>query len=121
TRVLLRFSNFIGHTWYYFTFAAVLLVVGYIIAMRDERARVRRDSVLLKLPVVGDVVSYAVVERFCRILGSMVRAGVTLPDAMAVTADATPNLVFRRGLTTARQAMIEGEGLARPIAATNLF
>ena len=121
TRILLRMSNFAGHTWYFFVGAVLLLVLGYVLAMRREGGREARDSVLLKLPVAGDVVMYAVIERFCRILGSMVRAGVPLPDAMEVTADATSNLVYRKGLTTARQAMIEGEGLARPLAATNLF
>src|SRR5207247_8555219 len=68
-----------------------------------------------------DAVLCAVVRGVGRSHGSMVRPGVPLPDAMEVTADATSNLVYRKGRTAARQAMIEGEGLARPLAATNLF
>jgi type IV pilus assembly protein PilC len=51
----------------------------------------------------------------------MVRAGVALPDAMAVTADATNNDVYRRGLNTIRDEMLKGRGLAEPIAQSGLF
>jgi type IV pilus assembly protein PilC len=51
----------------------------------------------------------------------MVDAGVPIPDALQVTGDATANSVFRRGLFNAREAMLRGEGLAAPLAATQLF
>jgi type IV pilus assembly protein PilC len=51
----------------------------------------------------------------------MVSAGVPLPDALVVTSDATNNRVYRRGLAGAREAMVRGEGLAGPLAATGLF
>jgi type IV pilus assembly protein PilC len=51
----------------------------------------------------------------------MVRAGVSLPDALAVAADVTNNVVYRRGLAHVKASMLEGEGLAGPIATTGLF
>ena len=51
----------------------------------------------------------------------MVRAGVPLPDALAVATDGTNNVVFRRKLVDAREAMMRGEGLAGPLAETDLF
>ena len=51
----------------------------------------------------------------------MTIARVALPEAIAVTTAATNNTVFRRGLTEARAAMMRGEGLAGPLAATGLF
>jgi type IV pilus assembly protein PilC len=67
------------------------------------------------------VVRCAAIERFCRILASMLRAGVPIPEAMAATADAANNRVYRRALSEARDAMVRGEGLARPLADTKLF
>jgi type IV pilus assembly protein PilC len=46
---------------------------------------------------------------------------VSLPEAMTVTADAIGNLVFRKALNTVRNEMLEGQGLATPIARTGLF
>ena len=71
--------------------------------------------------MVGDVVRYAVIERFCRILASMVTAGVSLPDALVVAAEGTNNLVYERAIINARESMIVGEGLALPLARTGLF
>ena len=48
-------------------------------------------------------------------------AGVSLPDAVQVSAESTNQTVFIEKLAIAREAMIRGEGLARPIAATGLF
>jgi type IV pilus assembly protein PilC len=79
------------------------------------------DRVRLKVPVLGDLVRHAILERFCRILSAMVVSGVPLPDALAVTTTATNNSVFRRGLGMAREGMMRGEGLAGPMAASNLF
>jgi type IV pilus assembly protein PilC len=77
--------------------------------------------VLLKVPLTGDLLQHAILERVCRILGSMVRAGVPLPEAMVVTADATNNAVYRRGLSAIREEMLKGQGLAGPIARSGLF
>jgi type IV pilus assembly protein PilC len=61
------------------------------------------------------------VERFCRILASMASAGVALPEALGVATDSLRNVVFVRSLSHVGEAMLEGEGLARPLAATRLF
>jgi type IV pilus assembly protein PilC len=88
---------------------------------RTEPGRYRRDKLMLRLPVVGGVVECAAIERFCRILGAMLRAGVSIPEAMTASSDASNNRVYRRALAQARDAMMRGEGLARPLAETKLF
>ena len=73
------------------------------------------DSIILKLPVLGLLVQAAVLERVCRVLSSMLKAGVDLPQAMAVTADSSNNAVYRDGLEHIREQMMEGQGLAGPL------
>ena len=50
----------------------------------------------------------------CRVLASLVTAGVDLPRAMAVTAEASNNAVYTKGLNHIREQMMEGNGLADP-------
>ena len=76
---------------------------------------------VLSIPVVGDLVTHAILERFCRVLSSMARAGVPIPEALAVSTDGTNNVVWKEKLNAARGAMLRGEGLAQPIADTGLF
>jgi type IV pilus assembly protein PilC len=121
TRMLLSVANFVTNDWYFIVAAFVILVAAVIFLTVSTKGREIRDTVLLRTPVVGDLITTAILERFCRILCTMVDAGVPIPDALQVTGDATANSVFRRGLFNAREAMLRGEGLAAPLAATQLF
>jgi type IV pilus assembly protein PilC len=121
TRMLLAFTGFMSTWWFIFVGLFVIAVLAVIAARRSEGGRERIDAFLLKLPVVGETVRFAVVERFCRSLAVMVQAGVPLPEAMVVATDGANNAVYKRALGTAREEMIRGEGIARPIARTNLF
>jgi type IV pilus assembly protein PilC len=121
TRILLDFAKWIG-AWGVLTGGVLIgLLILLFIAMQTDKGKEIRDKLILKIPVVGNLIHTAIVERFCRLLASMTVAGVSLPEAIAVTTAATNNFVFRQGLTEARGAMLRGEGLAGPLAATGLF
>ena len=97
------------------------LVAGFIAMRRSPKGRHFMDKVMLRLPVVGDLAQTAILERVCRILSSMLRAGVDLPRSMTITADSSNNAVYRDALYGIRDEMMEGQGLAGPIARTGLF
>lgn len=121
TRMLLSVSNFFTH-WWWAIMAVIVLAIAGIIAMRRSRSgKARLDSFILKLPILGDLVRTAIIERICRILSSMLKAGVSLPEAMRVTAESANNSVYSGGIATVREEMIEGQGLAEPLARTGLF
>jgi type IV pilus assembly protein PilC len=121
TRILLDFGNWIERWGPYLGALVGVAVVGGWALLRTQRGKELRDRLILRIPVVGDLVKTAILERFCRLLESMTVAGVSLPEAIAVTTGATSNVVFRRGLTEARAAMMRGDGLAGPLSATGLF
>jgi type IV pilus assembly protein PilC len=121
TRMLLAGSSFFSHNILEIV-GFVLLVVGVFVYMRRSvKGRAILDGIILKLPVLGLLVQAAVLERVCRVLSSMIRAGVDLPQAMSVTADSSNNAVYRNGINRIREQMMEGQGLAEPLAATGLF
>lgn len=121
TRMLLSTSHFLSTWWFVFAGVGAVVFFALVFALRTPWGRAARDALILRLPVAGDLMRHAVLERFCRILSSMVGSGVPLPEALSVTSEATNNAVYQRGLTTAREAMVRGEGLARPLAGTGLF
>src|SRR5262249_38625101 len=121
TRMLLAFSDATQKFWFVWV-ALALGFVGLILWMhRSDRGRLLRDKIFLRVPLVRDVVLFAVVERVCRIVAAMVKAGVPLPDTLAAAIQGTNNKVFESALQVARDRMLEGEGLARPITDTQLF
>jgi len=121
TRMLLGFTNFVSH-WYPEIFGVIAVIVLVALGLIGGRqGKARRDQFLLRLPMVGDLVHLIAIERFCRVLAALVQTGVPLPDAVQVSADSTNNRLFQKKLATVREAMMRGEGLARPISASGLF
>ncbi|MGN6474814.1 MAG: type II secretion system F family protein [Mycobacteriales bacterium] len=121
TRMLLAVSDFTKTYWWVLLVVAGLIVVVAAWMMLVAEGRRVRDKMLLTLPAIGDLVQHIILERFCRIMSSMISAGVPLPEALLVTSDATSNVIFQEKLGVAREAMVRGAGLALPLAETGLF
>ena len=121
TRLLLDSAHALAQFWFVPAALAALAAGGLFYLVSDKRGREIRDTLLLRLPVVGELVRDAVLERFCRILATTSRAGVPLPDALAVAADGANNFVYRQGIQGALQKLLAGRGLAGPLAETQLF
>jgi type IV pilus assembly protein PilC len=121
TQVLLDIADFFETWWWALALGVLVIVLLLLRANRTEGGQRRRDELLLRLPVIGSVVEYNVIERFCRIIAAMMHAGVPLPDAMQAAIDGCNNGVYADALGRVRDSMLEGEGMARPIIATGLF
>lgn len=121
TRILLAITDFLTQWWWALLIGIGVVVLIIIGVLRTERGRYARDRMWLRLPVIGPTVRFALVERFCRILSSMVSAGIALPDALRVATNSLHNLVFVRGLGRVSESLLEGAGLAGPMAASGLM
>jgi type IV pilus assembly protein PilC len=121
TRILLGITEFLSSWWWALMIGAGVFILVLVYVLSTTPGRYLRDRLVLALPVIGPTVQFALVERFCRILSSMVSAGVQLPQALRVATGSLPNRVYRRALGRVMEAMLQGEGLARPLAATGLF
>ncbi|MBU6315882.1 MAG: type II secretion system F family protein, partial [Acidobacteria bacterium] len=121
TRALLFVATLFSTLWY-IPFSIGGAFTAWLVWMfKTEAGRAMKDRLVLKLPIIRGIMEYAILERFCRILGAMVKAGVPLPDAMRTTTEATSNTVFRERLAEAQIEMMEGGGFAKPLARTELF
>jgi type IV pilus assembly protein PilC len=121
TRMLLAATDFVTHWWWALLAGVVVTVLSVFVAVRTPSGRYALDRFILGVPVVGTTVKFTLVERFCRILAAMAGAGVPLPEALRVATDSLRNKVFVRSLGHVTEAMLHGEGLARPLAASRLF
>lgn len=121
TRILMGITGFLGDWWWAIGGGTAALVVLLVGITRTRGGRYARDALLLKVPVLGETIQYALVERFCRVLASMVSAGVNLTEGLSVTTEAVRNRVYVKRLGKVREQVLEGQGVAGPLARTGLF
>src|SRR4051812_18534079 len=121
TRMLLGFTGFLGNYWWAILGGIAVLVLLYLGITRTAQGKYARDALLLKIPVLGATIQYTLVERFCRVLSSMVGAGVSLTEGLAVTTEALRNRVYIKRLGEVSEQILEGQGVAGPLARTGLF
>ena len=79
------------------------------------------DRLLLKLPVLGNVLRKAAVARFCRTLGTLITSGVPILDALEITARTSGNAIIEDAIMATRKAVETGMTVAQPLKETNVF
>jgi type IV pilus assembly protein PilC len=121
TRILLGITDFLASYWWLVLGVLAAVVLLTLLIVRTPGGRYARDRFLLGLPVIGETIRIALVERFCRVLASMAAAGVALPTALRVATDSLRNRVFMKQLAHVGDEMMRGEGLARPLTAVRIF
>jgi type IV pilus assembly protein PilC len=79
------------------------------------------DLSIVRLPVIGSIVTYSIIERFMRTLSTMLSAGIPISQTFDVAIAAAGNIRYRRGLEAVRNRMVTGDGFSEPLQATGLF
>jgi type IV pilus assembly protein PilC len=121
TRVVIGLSRFInGYWWAVFggVAAAVALVRQYYTTAGGKLAI---DRLLLRMPVLGDVLRKAAVSRFTRTLGTLIGAGVSILDGLEITARTAGNRVIHDAILQSRASIAGGDTIAAPLAKSQVF
>jgi len=121
TQIVLNLSNFLRGFWW----ALVLGMVGAGIGVKryydTEDGRRNIDGLLLKFPVIGDVLLKGAVARFTRTLGTLIASGVPILSGLEITARTAGNKVIAEAIMTARASIREGETVAAPLKTSGVF
>ena len=79
------------------------------------------DKYIFTMPVLGPVSQKIAVARFTRTLGTLLRSGVPLLNALEIVRDSAGNTVISGAVEDVRQAVREGEGMTRPLEKAQVF
>jgi len=86
----------------------------------SEGGKYAVDAVMLKVPILGGILSKTAIARFTRTLGTLISAGVPILDALNITKETCGNEVYSRALAKVHDAIREGESFADPLRATKV-
>lgn len=101
-----------------------LLIGGLVLLhlwMRTRSGRYARDAFLIGVPIFGPIVRKAVMSRFARTLGILIRSGLPLLESLELVGAAVANATVRRAIGQARQQIAVGQGITSAFRATGKF
>jgi type IV pilus assembly protein PilC len=121
TRILLATTHFVQGWWMLMTFLLISGITALGFMRRNPKGRLKLDRFMLSIPVAGSLIELVALERFCRVLSTLVRTHVHLPEALELAGASTGNRVFENAIMHARTRVLQGEGLAGPLDSAKIF
>lgn len=122
TQMIVNISRFLQSSWYIFFAAIVVSIWLFVRAHRNSQMfRDRIDELVLKIPIIGEILHKAAMARFSRTLATTFAAGVPLIDGMESAAGASGNAVYRSALLKVRQEVMAGMQMNIAMRTTGLF
>lgn len=118
TRAIVRTSDLLVDHGFAVGLAAILAVVAFRRTSASESGRRWMDRTVLRVPALGHVAARFALVRFCRMLGTLLGAGVPLVAALNAAKEAIGNQTLADTVTSAVEGVQQGAPLARSLAAS---
>ena len=121
TRIVIGMSRALKSYWYMIIAAAIGIFVGIKRYYATPGGKLTIDKLLLKMPVLGDVLRKSAVSRFTRTLGTLISSGVSILDGLEITAKTSGNRVIQDAIMESRASIAGGETIAAPLKKSAVF
>lgn len=121
TRVVKGFADFVGGYWWAIGLAIVGLVIQWGRMRANPRTREMIDGIALKTPLLGPMLTEALVARFARTFGTLINAGLPVLWALRLSAGTVSNLAMRRAVGLVAEEVAGGKTIAEPLEKTGFF
>src|ERR1035441_7669004 len=121
TRLVIKASNFVAS--YILFIIAGIFALGYFLKRYYATYRGRRviDGIVLKTPILGDIMRKIAVARFCRTLATLTSSGVPILDGLEITAKTAGNAIVEDAIMGVRKSVEAGRTIAEPLGETKVF
>ena len=121
TQFLMACGDFMVYNWW----LLLVIINGSLIAMKIimkiRLVQLAFDRVVLKLPLVGDLVVKVGVARFARTLGTLINSGVPILQALKITKETIGNSVIQDAVDKVHESIQEGDTIAAPLDECKVF
>jgi general secretion pathway protein F len=121
TRLVMAASKTLRDDWWMMLLGIAILAIAFQRLMQQSSMLALRDRIILRLPILGSLVTRFEVGRFSRSLGVLLMNGVPAARALALAGATVGNRVFTEAIETLAARFKEGEGLAKSLEQTGCF
>lgn len=121
TEIVISISDFMAGYWW-----IMVIVIGgasYAIKSYYETSNGRRviDNLMLKLPVLGDVLRKIAIARFSRTLSTLLSSGVPILESLDITGRTAGNVIIQEAIMKVRSGIEQGQTIVEPLKASGIF
>ncbi|MCB5271445.1 MAG: type II secretion system F family protein [Candidatus Cloacimonetes bacterium] len=121
TLVAIAISNFIVNNLFLAILIFISAILGLFLVYLTDRGRYVMDTIKLRIPVVGGVITNSIMSKFSRTFSILMAAGVPIMDTMELTENVVQNAVIEGAVRRARVLVKEGYGVANAFRRTGHF
>jgi type IV pilus assembly protein PilC len=121
TQIVVNISHFMVGYWWLMGMA----IAGISFAIKKYYATPKGnrqiDNLLLRAPIIGSVIKKVAVARFARTLSTLLSSGVSILEALDITARTSGNVIIQEAILKVRSGVERGQTLVEPLNATQIF
>ncbi len=121
TRIVIAMSNGVVRFGPFIIVGLFGAAFGLRTYYATTNGRKRIDAFLLRTPVLGMLLRKIAVARFCRTLSTLLASGVSILEALDITATTAGNAIIEEAIFSTRKSIERGETIAVPLKATAVF
>lgn len=121
TQVMIGMSSFMVNYWYIVIGGGALIIFGVKKYIKTPAGRYQFHALMLKVPILKNLLTKIAVARFTRTFSALIGAGVSVVEALRVTARAIGNDVYQKAIEDAANEVINGKQLSQAIEGNKLF
>src|SRR5262252_969306 len=121
TRIVIGISRGLKSYWYIVIATFMGIYFSIRSYYRTPGGKLNIDKLMLKMPVLGDVLRKSAVSRFTRTLGTLISSGVSILDGLEITAKTSGNRVIQDAIMESRSSIAGGDTIAAPLKKSAVF
>jgi len=112
TKTIIFISDFLTGHWFLFILIILAVVIGTYFLLKTFTGKKFIDHLVIKIPMVGDLVKEVNTARVTRTLSSLLFAGVPVAQSLSITKDMINNYYYRQVLEEASKMVEKGENIS---------
>ena len=121
TQICINISNFFVAYWWLMLLAAIGVVTAIKLYYKTPQGHMKIDALLLRMPVIGDLLRKVAVARFSQNMALLLSSGVPILDGLAITGKTAGNKVVEKAIMESRLSISKGNTVAEPLRESKIF
>jgi len=121
TRIVMGISDAVNNNFMLIIGSIVGAIIAFKLITRNPKGQLYWDTIKLRLPGFGSLIRKTAVARFTRTLGTLLSSGVSILDALDITAKTAGNMVIKNAVRKSMLAIAEGDTITSPLRESKVF